>query len=456
MKGSLSALHPLLVLIVAGLAVSAAGVSRAETIIRDLSGTKIIKSTEAPHNILGEACIACHPKEKFDFWLLIHKGKPPTVSVERPADAGATGQRGGTTPAEAMPRDRYNAHSALACGFCHFDDPKESSPKFIVDVKSLCQMCHQSTPMHRMPEGAALKRVSDAAASGKLPGIEGKVSCTTCHKLHGATYGMREAYARILHEGTVPKPHGDRMLCFTCHPEAVREGKEVRLPPGKDAVSVCNECHLKPGVRQAPHVVGVAAAEGSWKTEYLGYPLEDGKLTCVTCHDEVSHGTPDAANPKFLRGGPYSDPERFCARCHIEQVEGRNNPHRQLDGFGRIRPESCRFCHRGVPDPSNPGGGEAALIADETGVCAGCHRVSPHPGVDHILPITQRMDARRIEYEQKHQVRIPVGEGGIIRCSSCHNPHAKGVIKGSAGVGASSMWRVPDFREVCAPCHGRY
>ena len=31
-----------------------------------------------------------------------------------------------------------------------------------------------------------------------------------------------------------------------------------------------------------------------------------------------------------------------------------------------------------------------------------------------------------------------------------------GVLKEEAGVGAGSKWRVPDFREVCAPCHGRY
>ncbi len=33
-----------------------------------------------------------------------------------------------------------------------------------------------------------------------------------------STYGMREAYARILWQDKVPDPHGNRMFCFTCHP----------------------------------------------------------------------------------------------------------------------------------------------------------------------------------------------------------------------------------------------
>ena len=105
---------------------------------------------------------------------------------------------------------------------------------------------------------------------------------------------------------------------------------------------------------EEPHPVGVTSSEGTWRMDYLGYPLEQGKLICSTCHDEASHGKPDPANQNFLRGGPYPDTDRFCYRCHIEDKEVLNNPHKQVDGFGRIREESCRFCHKGTPDPAKP------------------------------------------------------------------------------------------------------
>jgi hypothetical protein len=68
----------------------------AETVIRGLGGTKVIRSNEPPHTILNDACIACHPKEKFDYWLLIYKGKTPILTIDR---GEAPGER--TAPGEA-------------------------------------------------------------------------------------------------------------------------------------------------------------------------------------------------------------------------------------------------------------------------------------------------------------------------------------------------------------------
>ncbi len=438
--------------VLASLAFGAAG----ETVIRDLKNTKIIKSTEQPHNILNEACLACHPKEKFDFWLLIYKGKPPAVAVEGADDKAraAPGTAAGTA-AEAA-KNRYNAHDSLACNVCHFGTPTAAAPRFIVEIQDLCRLCHPGVEPHRLPEGADRRRVQDAITAGKLPGAAGDFLCTTCHAIHQSTYSMRDAYPRTLYQDKVPNPHGNRMLCFTCHTRYVREGEEARLAADGDNIRLCNGCHLRPGVRQSPHVVDGASAEGTWRMDYLGYPLRQGKLVCTTCHDEVSHGKPDPANPKFLRGGPYDDPEKFCYRCHLEDRDRLNNPHSQVDPFGRIRAESCLFCHKTRPDPAKPGAANREMAGEESVLCANCHSARPHPDVDHIVALPAKMAKRKSEYEAAHKVTIPVGENGMIKCSTCHNPHAKGVLKGEAGVGAGSKWRVPDFREVCAPCHGRY
>ncbi len=445
------------VLLEAALAPSAAG-APGETVIRDLKNTKIIRSQEQPHTILNEACLACHPKEKFDFWLLIYKGKPPAIAVEGADERG----RGGAGAADAAPaggaasKNVYNSHDSLACNFCHFGTPTAAAPKFIVDVRELCRLCHPGVEPHHLPDDAGRKAVQEAIAAGKIPGADGGYLCTTCHKLHDSTYGMREAYARIRYQGKVPNPHGSRVLCFSCHPGRIREGTPVKVGADGDTVRLCNGCHQREGVPAAPHVVDVASSEGTWRMDYLGYPLNQGKLTCVTCHDEVSHGTRNPANPRFLRGGPYDDSETFCYRCHLEDRNRLNNPHSQIDPFGRVREESCLFCHKNKPDAARPGPANFEMAGEENVLCANCHPGRPHPEVDHMVPLTPKMAKRKADYEAAHKVTIPVGENGAIKCSTCHNPHAKGVLKGEAGVGAGSKWRVPDFREVCAPCHGRY
>lgn len=427
-----------------------------ETIIRDLKNSKIIRSAEQPHNILNEACLACHPKDKFDFWLLIYKGKPPTVAVEGvdpksgQGDASAAGKQG--------PANKFNSHDALACSFCHFDNPNASVVKFIMEIPELCRLCHPGQELHNLPTGDQAKKVGDAINAGKLPGRDGKILCTTCHKLHDSTYGMRDAYARVIYDAKIPNPHGNRFLCVACHPGKIKEGTEVPLGANRDINKLCNGCHERDGVRKAPHSVGVtSSSESTWRMDYLGYPLDQGKLTCITCHDEVSHRRPDPANPKFLRGGPYADKDQFCYRCHLEDKEQLNNPHRQIDPFGRIRKESCLFCHRKEPDRAKaraPGNYE--MVGDEISICANCHKDRPHPDRDHNVTMPSAMITKKTEYERRHQVTLPLTDTNMVQCSTCHNPHAKGVLKGESGVGAGSKWRVPDFREVCAPCHGRF
>lgn len=439
------------------LAVPAASAATGEPVIRDLKNTKVIRSHEQPHSILKEACIACHPKDSFDFWMLIYKGKPPSISVDTPEGKArdSAGSGAGEAAAPAV-RNRYNSHDSLGCNFCHFATPTGSAPTFIVHIRDLCRLCHPGVEMHHLPEEGDRKRITAAVAGNRLPGDEGRILCTTCHKLHESTYGMREAYTQILWEGKVPNPHGKRNLCHTCHTGRIREGEEVRLAGGRDVNRLCNGCHLRDGVRRAPHVVDVASSEGTWRMDYLGYPLSQGKLICTTCHDEVSHGKPDPANPSFLRGGPYGDPERFCYRCHLEDRDRLSNPHKQIDGFGRIREDSCRFCHKVHPAPGKPKAQDLEMVADEVTLCTNCHQSRPHPDVDHIRPLSRKMKERKEEYENRHKVKLPLDGNGTVTCSTCHNPHAKGVLKDEAGVGAGSRWRVPDFREVCAPCHGRY
>lgn len=457
-------MHPLLpaLLIPAYLAFVLPGaVSAAEKSIRDLTNTKIIKSHEQPHNILNEACVACHPKDKFDFWLLIYKGKEPKLAVDgsegiAAPNAGAQRKGGASAGAAPRPANPFNSHDAIACNFCHLENPTRESPKFIVGVLDLCRLCHPQTGLHHLPTGEDLARVNAAIRKGTLPGDEGAPACTTCHQVHNSVYGTREAYARTIWEKKLPNPHGNRALCVVCHQGTKEEVAGGKLSKGDDINGLCNECHSKVGIKRAPHVLDAAASEATYRMEYLGYPLKEGKLTCATCHDEVCQGGLDPANPKFLRGGPYDDQDKFCYRCHLEDTAKLNSPHNQLDGFGRIREKSCLFCHRNAPDRDKKLPGNIAMVGDDATVCGACHQVGPHPGTNHLVPLAGEKRKRWTEYQERHKVALPLDESESIKCTTCHNPHAKGVVKGEAGVGAGSKWRVPDFREMCAPCHGRY
>ena len=445
----------ILLLLCAGSVLAAPQPASGETVIRDLKNTKIIKSTEQAHSILQEACLACHPKDRFDFWLLIYKGKPPSVSIDTPGGRSVAVADGGTGAPHGA--NKYNSHDALACNFCHFDNPTAKTAKFILEIPELCRLCHPGVDLHRLPEGAKAKKITGAISAGKLPGRDGNILCTTCHKLHDSIYGMREEYAKVYYEGSVPNPHGNRFLCFACHPGKIREGAEVPLGANRDVDKLCNGCHGLEGVSKSPHVVGVSSSsESTWRMDYLGYPLQDGKLICTTCHDEVSHRKPDPENPKFLRGGPYAVKDQFCYRCHLEDKDQLSNPHRQIDAFGRLRMESCRFCHKNDPKPEKKNyAPNFEMAGEEIGICANCHEDRPHPDKSHNVKMDANKLAKKVAYERLHQVVLPLGEGDTVKCSTCHNPHAKGVLKGESGVGAGSKWRVPDFREVCVPCHGR-
>jgi hypothetical protein len=431
-----------------------------EKIIRELDKTRIIRSREEPHNILNEACIACHPKDKFDFWLLIYKGQEPRLTVDLPdaAPGKGTGEKPAVASAgpAAKPANPYNSHDAIGCNFCHLENPTKESPKFIVAVLDLCRLCHPHAGLHHLPKGEDLARVTAAIANGTLPGTEAGPVCPTCHQIHNSVYGTREAYARTIWEKKIPKPHGNRSLCTVCHKGTKEEVTAGKLAKGDDINGFCNECHTKVGIKRSPHVLDVGSSDTTWRMDYLGYPLKGGKLTCATCHDEICQGRTDPANPRFLRGGPYDHPDKFCYRCHLEDASVLNNPHNQLDGFGRIREASCQFCHKNPPDRNRQVPANLVMVGEENTVCGSCHEIRPHPSMDHLVRLSGEKRKRWEEYQQRHKVSLPLDDSGTIKCTTCHNPHAKGVAKGEAGVGAGSKWRVADFREMCAPCHGRY
>jgi hypothetical protein len=247
-------------------------------------------------------------------------------------------------------------------------------------------------------------------------------------------------------------PHGDSGLCSSCHTPAVGGRETLRF--GGNVSKLCRSCHDGRHAGREVHVTGWKPSEAMAQRIPPKLPLEEGVLTCLSCHDvtPACRGEQEAAisNRYFLRGSQASDPLFFCFQCHAPESYRPFNPHDQL-AAGKPKADTCTWCHRGVPDvnaPPDPGGPQA-LRAKGADLCRNCHTVAAdHPVRAHMgslppAPMMWYMSAyelkskmrlpfpRLLEYArtaQRAPRSIPLDEGGRITCYSCHNPHEKGLL----------------------------
>ncbi len=429
----------------------------------DSPAYRVVETTGPAHELLPKTCGVCHKDAAFRFFL-----------VAAPDEKGlraALERLTGALPSEGSQRPA-NPHAAIACLFCHIDDPGrtrsgpftfrtlEGEPVSVDEVERLCALCHPGDQEHPRVLGSA-DPVPDLERAG-LPVAGGRVRCTTCHEMHEQEVGpadVKPAYLVFAARSPASWVHGNRAACKACHPRALAPGEEaVFLEP--DATARCVRCHTESHDRI--HPVGVASTEDTYPMDFLDDPLdEEGRLTCSTCHDEVCYERVDPRNPRFLRGGPYVMPTDFCYRCHPRAGRGSLNPHDQVGEDGRIVSTTCVFCHRRVPE--DPQGadfrpGDLLYLRSPVELCMGCHDPDPHPTVNHLVEMPEPMLQKLQRYEERHRVRLPLGPDRQVVCTTCHNPHEKGVLRGEAALGAGeeNLWRVPSYAELCTPCHARY
>ncbi len=220
---------------------------------------------------------------------------------------------------------------------------------------------------------------------------------------------------------------------------------------GADMSSKCLECHK---YVENHHPIGVAPSN----PENYPFPLYNGKITCLTCHiEEHAKGSVN-----LLRGGPYSDRRGICFKCHAQEKYAKIDAHLMLDGQGSAisvngRPV-CLLCHSVKPDPAKDRTGDVQFRADVAFLCWRCHPVMANPiffSTHFLKKPSEAMEKYIKEEEQEMQVTIPLVPRGRITCSTCHNPHQKGVILyGPSARGADQKNRLrlpPD--QLCIACH---
>ncbi len=443
---------------------AALAAQKAHKTIKGLDDVYILKSDDRKHAILLAACMSCHGDTEFNFWMLVYGDQEPRVEAEvgEAIPRGRSAMPGYMEAGRKGTWDYPNSHDYFECEFCHLGAPSmdgKEKPTFTMPVRDLCAPCHADTEtLHIYDEGDNEKRVAlEALLKHDLPTDDGDVLCLTCHQVHNAIYSVRPGYIKAEIAERPVDPHGGKLYCLLCHEGKLDDPVEVTIRKGGDLNELCSECHRGLGKGGNHHPTDVSIGEETWKLGFINFPFPNGVISCSTCHDETCYLPRDAENPAFLRGGPYSSESEFCFRCHSDDRAETLNPHDQFHSVGLLKVDTCLTCHTSVPKREEKAGDSHELIDEVVFLCQRCHaEESPHPTVNHLVRIPRDMSKMKTAYEEKHRVLLPLGKGGMIVCTTCHNPHDKGVLKGEKGVGAGEvdLLRLPDFNENCAPCHG--
>ena len=159
-----------------------------------------------------------------------------------------------------------------------------------------------------------------------------------------------------------------------------------------------------------------------------GFPLDQGRISCWTCHVEPAHGGDEVVPPPYHRGGPYQPITDLCYACHERTTYTRTNPHHP-DAPRDPQDETCAACHRTNPDPGAvPAAARLRTAAAEA--CDTCHSRDPHLGaaahLGKVLPPEMRA---RLPAE------VPLDADGSIACWTCHEVHLQPKVAGLAPVG---------------------
>jgi hypothetical protein len=163
----------------------------------------------------------------------------------------------------------------------------------------------------------------------------------------------------------------------------------------------------------------------------------------------------------MLRGGPYSDRREVCFKCHYEEEYRQIYPHIMMDGDGKIvevdgRPV-CLICHSRMPDPRVDRTKDVVFRADVAFLCWRCHSLMARAILNQHVLLKPSLEVRRYmeQNEQKLNVTIPLIPRDRITCSTCHNPHQKGVITyepSAKGADGPDRLRI-EAPALCIVCH---
>ncbi len=251
--------------------------------------------------------------------------------------------------------------------------------------------------------------------------------------------------------------------CLECHEKIPEKGGDKLLKFNGDFTQLCR-CHgYTPGTYIHPVFVEPSPEKKSKIPN--NFPLVNGMISCVTCHDMYMQckKNPRAKllNKRFLRGAPYLSRTTMCFKCHDEMKYKMLDPHNQLTESGSIIVVKCLYCHKEKPDEKTETFEDIKLIGNLAVLCYRCHykQSKQHPiNAEHFVEPTEQIYEMMKESEKKFGIILPLNYDGRITCPTCHNPHERGVLPAgkASSKGASEKFRLRLSRknvQICIACH---
>jgi len=248
--------------------------------------------------------------------------------------------------------------------------------------------------------------------------------------------------------------HYTGKFCSDCHEQIPQAGGNKHLKFSGDFNILC-KCHTP---NNYVHPVGIEPSQEQKAKIPAEFPLQKGKITCLTCHDIYWQCQKRRVDKNSLRGKRSPRRSDFCYKCHDKASYMMLDIHTQLNAGGEMQVEKCLYCHTVMPDENQMRYEDVRFIGDLGMLCQRCHVIrGRHAGnVNHLgvrpSPITL---ARMQGMKKKFGIILPLDENGQLTCITCHNPHDKGVIRAespaSKGAGSKHRQRLPG--RLCIECH---
>jgi predicted CXXCH cytochrome family protein len=400
-------------------------------------------------------CLPCHPADQHRHPVLVAAGSGPAGARVSPYLVA------GTSPAFA------GKIVCISCHFIHAADnrfgllrgfPGSPDPRYFASVAVFCEECHGKNLVARSAHdggerscgychaGQSRQGRLDAPAGfsdrcvlchrgvkeehyAKLTPFGKQSECLACHDRHGVAANspglLSAGYRAAAADSVLISPHFNRALCFACH--ANTDDYALRVD---DVNALCDRCHASGKIRANIHPLRKVPAK---ITVPKGWPLTDGALTCLTCHDQGHEDQP--RRPWMLHGGPYATARAVCRNCHTGTDLENSKVHLEIN-----EGKSCELCHKVRPQIGVDTIKTVTFIATPDLLCLRCHDQNADDGTVHHTNVLGR------EVEDGHfSVKLPLWKGRVI-CATCHNPHLK---ESSGGRLRESL----DASAFCQGCH---
>jgi len=367
---------------------------------------------------------------------------------------------------------RMSPHNLIdsKCKMCHSELPESGeiiSESEYYEMQRRCDFCHGLVAIDHF---RSLDPLADLELSARsedldLTMINGGYACFSCHDPHGElSMGqdlLKSDYLKLVAVSRNINPHWKNVMCVTCHKDKPQKGAANLLMNG-DVNGLCIRCHNDQVTKAFLHPVDCEPSEKVHIPDDM--PLSDGKITCQTCHKSSLQETGEEVsvalrtNSSFLRVDDYS-PADFCLQCHIQEVFSKVNVHEQLTENGDIRTEMCAGCHFVLPEDDGDPTLTTGWDMDPKVFCLLCHKkeiyTKSHPAGPHLVEPSRDTLYTLLDAEMRIGAPLPLYEDKIT-CSTCHDPHQKGVLKSHTGIEVVSGKRGvrARYREIlCTGCH---